>query len=338
MSESNITVVTASDMNYLWGVFLLIASMRAGGMAEKALVLGSGYTEKAKALLHQFGEVEIHDAEPSKRSMTCQKPDALLLARTDYAVWADCDGFFAGNCSKYLVDPAPEKLHLRRRSVAEMCRTFARFYAPGETPGGIPAEFRRIWQRDVGERQEAAATVCCSACFLGLHRRNRAFLERWRDQMHRVLPDDDVGVVDSRSTAYFQTDEAVLNSLLCYLFDAPPLSDDFRLDKDENGTYIHFVCHPKPWNGWTPYAFPAYDRYLAVVEYLLEGGYELPGPLPFSLTPGNKKACRILMRPIQLLDKVRHLRKRLRAAWPVGKGVAAGRNEEKRNGSGGITS
>ena len=40
----NNTVVTAGDINYLWGIFLLIASMRKNGMDEYAPAIPRKHT------------------------------------------------------------------------------------------------------------------------------------------------------------------------------------------------------------------------------------------------------------------------------------------------------
>ena len=52
----NNTVVTAGGINYLWGLFMLIASMRKSGMDEPVLVGAHNFTPEAEAVLKQFGE------------------------------------------------------------------------------------------------------------------------------------------------------------------------------------------------------------------------------------------------------------------------------------------
>ena len=51
------TIVLSSDRNYLWGVWLLIASMRKNSMNEPVLVDGVDYTDADITLLNQFGQV-----------------------------------------------------------------------------------------------------------------------------------------------------------------------------------------------------------------------------------------------------------------------------------------
>ena len=56
----NNTVVTVGDINYFWGIFLLIASMRKNGMDEPVLVGAYRFTPEAAAMLEQFGDVRVH--------------------------------------------------------------------------------------------------------------------------------------------------------------------------------------------------------------------------------------------------------------------------------------
>ncbi len=308
----NNTVVTAGDMNYFWGVFLLAASMRKHGMDEPILVFADKYTPQAKELLTQFAPIRIVDAPPSKRSMTCRKAEAMLCADTEFMTWIDCDGFFSGNCSGMLAPERPEEIHVRLRGAAEMTG-FRRFYGPGETHGAIPKAMTDVWQRDVGERSDAALPGCVSACALSIGATRRDFLERWDRQMKQVLPDDNVGVTDSRTTAYFQTDESVLNSLLSFMKDAPPISSGYRLNRKPGPIYIHFVCHPKPWKGWTDYSFTSYDAYIDVVKWLISQNYRMPGALPFSLRPGLKILRRLSIPVVTLCEKGRKLRRKLSA-------------------------
>jgi len=55
------TVVTASDMNYFWGVLMLVASMRCHGMQEPVIVCGVDYSDEAKEILQQFPDVRVVD-------------------------------------------------------------------------------------------------------------------------------------------------------------------------------------------------------------------------------------------------------------------------------------
>ena len=306
------TIVTVSDRNYLWGVFLLIVSMRRSGMDEPVIVYGPGYGSHDGKVLEALGDVRVVSSGLPARSLTCSKAEAMLLAETDYVTWVDCDGFFTGNVSAFLPPPAPGEIHIRMRSEAENVAAF-NGHLFGSDGRSIPPAILEQWRRDVpGAAAKPANPRGCSACLFSLHRSHRDFLEMWRDQMNRVLPTGNVGVVDPRLPYYHQLDESVLNSLLCFLPGAPKATATYRLDKDPDALFVHFVCQPKPWAGWTPASFPHYDRYLDVVDYAVSSGLELPGPLPFSLRRKNRLLCRILCRPVFYRRKVRRLLQKLK--------------------------
>lgn len=301
------TVVTVSNRNYLWGVFLLIASMRRSGMDEPVLVYGSGFESRDERVLQALGDVRIVPVGSAVRSLTCSKADAMLLADTEYVTWVDCDGFFTGNVSELLVPPSPDEIHIRMRGELENSHAFAS-HLFGSDGRSIPPEVLNQWRKDVpGALALPANPRSCSACLFSLHRSHRDFLEMWREQMAKVLPAGNVGVVDQRLLFYHQLDESVLNSLLCFMPGAPKVTPSYRLDKDPNALFVHFVCHPKPWAGWTNYSYRHYERYLAVVDYAIRSGLELPGPLPFSLRRKNRLLCRLLCRPVQYRHKFRRM-------------------------------
>lgn len=300
---NNNTVVTASNMNYFWGVFLLIGSMRGNNMSEPVIVYATNYTDDAKRLLAQFGNVTIIDAPASTRSLTVQKPEAMILAETDYVTWVDCDGFFNGNCSHLLLPDSPEQIHIRQRTKTDNQKVYPC------SDGTIPQNVLETWRNDIGEREEPRLDTCCSACFISLSMHYRDFLNCWRVQMLKVLPDGDVGVVDRRVKAYFQTDESVLNSLLCFAENAPAVAPSFHMNKEPSALYIHFVAHPKPWRGWGPHTFRHFDAYTQIIDKLQQQGYEMPAPLPFSLQKKNKNLCNILRYPTLLHRKLSSLLK-----------------------------
>ena len=277
------TIVLSSDRNYLWGVWLLIASMRKNSMNEPVLVDGVDYTDADITLLNQFGQVKVlRIPNDSGRNMCCSKPDIMLLADTEYISWVDCDSIFYGNCSRYLTAD-PENIHVEMRRRKENGGVYAGKYGPDDTYGDIPAKVLDIWRRDVGENSEPAIKTCCSTCFISLHRSHRALLEKWRDQIGKVLPADNVGVCDKRSFAYFQTDESVLNSVLCFSKAAVPPTDNYMLARDPDAFHIHFAYQPKPWQMWNSYTIQYFDKTVELMEWALARGYKTPGPIPVSL-------------------------------------------------------
>lgn len=304
MSYDN-TVVTASDMNYFWGVLMLIGSMRLHGMQEPVIVLGIEYTDEAKKVLKQLGDVTVVDADRGQYSLTCQKPNVMLMAKTKYVSWVDCDGYFNGNCSAALAPKDEATIHIRRRSREENKMVY-----PDSSTGRIPQEILDAWQADVGELTEPVIDTCCSCCYVSVATSQREFIARWRDQMNKVLPTGDIGVVDRRSKAYFQTDESVMNSLLAFMKGAPAVEPEFKLDKNPDALFIHFVAHPKPWHAWGPQSIRHYKTYIAVADYLRKN-YQLPSSIPFPLKSENKTLCKLLVYPVKLRYKLSRLRKKL---------------------------
>jgi len=300
----NNTIVTVGDMNYLWGIFLLIASMRKNNMDEPVVAVGYRFTPEAAEILTQMGDVRVCPETTISRSLTCYKPEAMLLAETEYISWVDSDAFFVGNNSARLIPEAHDVIHIRKRSPEENCLAF-RGHSFGEDGQRFPKAILDVWRQDVEGRAEPATEQACSACLMSLHRSRRPFLEKWRSQMDKVLPRGDVGVVDRHLEYYHQLDESVLNSLLCFWQDAPRVSDEYKMDKSPNEKFIHFVGQPKPWNGWPPSAFRHFDAYLDVVEYAVRQGWKLPGEIPFPLRRSNKWFCRLLQHPVELNFKIR---------------------------------
>lgn len=292
----NNTVVTASDSNYVWGVFLLIASMRKTGMDEPIIILSKGYTQEDNDCLSQFDGVKLVDfGDTNSRNMTTSKPVAMLYAETDYTTWADCDGVFIGNCSELLTEE--EGVHFRLRSKDENYDVFKGRYGADDTPGEIPKKILDIWRRDIGENSEPLFDTCGSACYLSVHKKYRYALEKWRDQMEAVMPDDDVGVVDKRSEAYFQTDESVLNSVLMFT-EGVKKPGEYKLNKDPEAHFMHFISVPKPWQMWNKYGIAYFDRVVDIVDWAVENSYRLPkgNKIPFSLQRKYKLLIQILAR------------------------------------------
>lgn len=278
---TNNTVVLASDHAYLWGCFLLIASMRKHGMPEPVKVLGFDYTQDDVACLKQLGDVEVHlSKERDQRSICCSKATAMLLPDTEYVTWADCDGMFLGNCSDRLT-VLRDQIHIRLRSASETASVYRKEYASDDIRGTIPGSVLKGWCDDVCGRESSRLDSVCTSCFLSVHRDYRHFIRKWHEQINTVLPNRNNGVVDRKSALYKQTDESVLNSLLCFYPDAPKVAPDFQLDKVRPEVYVHFVTHPKPWVNWNRQSWPHYESIMAVLDWALQSGFRPPSdPIP----------------------------------------------------------
>ncbi|MDD3118666.1 MAG: hypothetical protein PHQ27_05780 [Victivallales bacterium] len=313
----NNTIVTAGDAHYAWGVWLLIASIRKNGMDEPILVGTYHWPRQWIDDIKKFPGVETAELSlTDRRSVTCSKPEIILRAQTEYVTWLDCDGIFTGNCSD-VIGSKPGEIYIRSRTAPEIEEIFRKQRRPGEEPGEIPAAVLDIWQRDVGEHLEPRRRRSCSAGIFTIHRDSLPFMRRWIEQMKKVLPAD-VMLVEDGSIAYFQTDDAVLNSLLLYAYDAPEISREYHADDTSRAFYAHFAFSPKPWIMWNSYSMRYYDQTMAIVAWAAAGGYLPTAGLPYSLrkecgwffrrsTPGAKWYSRWL----KLRRKCREWRRRM---------------------------
>ena len=80
----NNTVVTAGDSNYVWGLFLLVASMRAAGMDEPVIVGTKNFKPYHGAILENLGGVRLVSLDAFDQSLTCAKAKMMLMAETEY--------------------------------------------------------------------------------------------------------------------------------------------------------------------------------------------------------------------------------------------------------------
>ncbi len=287
MTERTNTICTAGDANYLWGLFLLIASLRRNGMSDPVLVGVKGFSDRDRHVLEQFGDVTLVSLEHADYSLTCAKAEVMLQAKTDFVTWADSDAMFRGDCSALLCPPDADTIRVRRRRPPEM---------PGAFPK--PYDLSQIlprWRLDVASAagldvatipevtaERVAAFCSCSACYLSVARSQEKFLRVWHEMMMR-LPRRNVGVVDRSLTYYHQLDESCLNACLEFLPEAPAVTEVYGLDLDVDHLYIHFIGRPKPWEGWVPRAVRHIETVVSTVEWAQREGFDLPGPIPAAL-------------------------------------------------------
>lgn len=303
----NNTVVTAGDSNYLWGLFLLLASMRRTGMDEPVLIGTKRFDERCRRVLEQFGDVRFHSLDDARHNLTCQKAAMMLEVDNEYVTWADSDGLFSGNVSELLPPPDHAHIHVRRRK-------------PDEMPGAFPpayslSEILPRWRKDVGEvlgRDLGSSPTIpdfehfqsVSACFLSVARDREEFLQTWHAMLMR-LPEGDTGVTDRSLACYHQLDESCLNAVLQNLPNAPVITDVYRMDKDEARLFVHFCGRPKPWVAWIPSALRHYESTLQVVEWAQEQKLELPSEIPPSLCRKNGELLKKIAPMTDLVYKIR---------------------------------
>ena len=270
------TVVTAGDHRFAWGVLLLLASMRMNGMMHPVVVGATKWTPEMKRRVTALGGVTIRDLPPSRMCVTCQKPVMMCCddVKTDWVCWADADGLFVGDCSEWLTGDSSDEIVIRK------CNP-------------VPPDFTRenldIWRNDIAHHlgsalPESRYETRFSAPFIVIHRRNFPFLQRWQAQIENVLPPD-VEIIMKKGSAYFQTDESVLGSLLCFDPEAPRVTDHYKANgsADRNRYFAHFAYNPKPWQMWNSYSLKWYDDTLSVVDWLIAGKIVAPPDLPLSL-------------------------------------------------------
>ena len=270
------TVVTAGDQAYSWGVLLLAASMRMNGMTHPVVVGAMDWTDKMKKVVTSLGGVTIIDVPRSRRCLACQKPTMMAsdAVETDWSCWVDSDGIFVGDCSEWLEGGDVDEVRIRRSD---------------PVPADFTPENLAVWRRDVERFQGRAlpesryGTRMQSGVIL-MHRKWRPFLERWADQIDKVLPSD-VGILMEKGSAYFQTDESVLSSLFCFYPDAPRVTETYKFDGhlDRTRFYAHFGYNPKPWQMWNTYASRWREPTFKTAEWIVENGIvkkcEVPRPL-----------------------------------------------------------
>ncbi len=303
----NTTVTTSCDGNYFWGAFLLASSMRLNRMEEPVLVLGRDFSPRQQTMLRRIPGVRfIDNTSVSRRSLTCSKPIIMRMAETPYVMWADCDGFFVGNCSSRLAPPEPGRIHIRMRTPADNAIVFQGRYDAGDAPCSVPQRVLEVWRRNIGDLPEPRCTTCGSACALCVATEKREFLDLWLAEMERRIENEDVGVTDFRSAAYFQLDESVLNSVLFFSSTAPTPTAEWQLHNDPAHYYVHFANRPKPWESWSRATWKHYDHYLAVVQFALDQKWvDSPEELPFSLRPGYRSFWAVMHAPAELYLRAR---------------------------------
>ena len=286
-NEIKTTVVTAGDRAFAWGALLLVASMRKNGMKHPVIVGTTGWTGEMEQRILALGNVTLHQLPPSRQCVTCQKPMLMNLDEigTDWVCWADSDAIFVGDCSEWLVGDNQDEITIRK-------------YSP--PPDDFTPATLGTWQRDVEHfcghaRTESRYATRMNAPFIVLHRKWRSFLVRWQNQIQSVLPAD-VAIIMKHGSPYFQTDESVLGSLLCFDPDAPAVTENYKANGsvDRSRYFAHFAYNPKPWQMWNTYSLKWHEEVASVVAWLVEQNIVKPNELPIPLRSGWWPFCRAM--------------------------------------------
>lgn len=287
-----LTVVTASDHNYIWGAYLACASVHHSGVDAKMIVAGPDYTPADKLLLEQFDRVKVVQLDPKHpRSVATRKPEALLTADTEYVMWMDADCITIGDVTSYLRTPE-DSIQIRFRARAENAHVYSNYYAPNEPRGPVAQSVLDIWQRDVGElKTPRVSTQVLSNCFI-YHKKHEWFIRRWSEQMDKVLAADRKLVVDYRNKGYFMTDESVLSSLFSFAQEVPKTMK-YQLDINPNAFMGHFGLSPKPWITWLPKSMKYFDHVVQLVEWVQGLGLKCP-EVPWQFERKNRPKAMVM--------------------------------------------
>lgn len=304
------TVVTACDRGYAWGVWLLVVSMRQHGMDEPVLVGTYDWPQQWLEDIQRLPGVSTFAmSTEDKRNLTCSKPVIMLQAKTEIITWVDCDGIFSGNCRDRIF-AENNQIYIRSRGSIETCDLYRRERSLGDPADTIPPKILDTWQHDVGEREEPLRLRSCSACLISVQRSQLGFIEKWHQQMLKVLPNDLLDVINKDSVAYLQTDESVINSLLCFAQDAPLVTENYRANRIEEGCFLHFTYAPKPWQMWNHYAIRFYDHTIDAVEFGIKAGWLPQAKLPYTLKRKNKLLCQLLAPMAKNVVRFKKLRRK----------------------------
>jgi hypothetical protein len=104
MNPADITITTSCDVNYLWGVYLLVCSANRFGTGFHINVVGEGFTPEAARYLTQFPRTNLIPLEGTGApSLNRSKPFAMLTAETEWLAWIDADCIVVGDIRPYFL-------------------------------------------------------------------------------------------------------------------------------------------------------------------------------------------------------------------------------------------
>ena len=102
--QPSVTIVSAADAGYFWGLYLLAASVAKSGMGFPMNLLIKGFNDPQRRLLEQFDGVTLHEiSDDSARNLCMRKAEAFSHAETDYIAWLDSDCVVVGDISELII-------------------------------------------------------------------------------------------------------------------------------------------------------------------------------------------------------------------------------------------
>ncbi|AQQ08721.1 hypothetical protein L21SP3_00511 [Sedimentisphaera cyanobacteriorum] len=282
------TVVTACDDGYLWGAFLLTASLRRFNVDCDINVRGFGLSSLSASLLEQFGRVNL--IQDGKDMAFNGKIAALKTANEGSVTWMDSDCMVNGDVTDYLNVPE-DGIRIRFRSKEENVHRFKEDYQPGEAPGSLPSLYTDNWQEDIGELREPRTESAASNCAFTIDASRMDFVEKWNSFMQEIRdsgkqsPAYSLGLSGKR-----MSDELALNALLAFAEDAPEIHPHL-LSNDPKALVVHFYERKKPWVIWTDSQIRHYPLVIDTLEWVKQQGFELPPKLPWTFCKSLKPAA-----------------------------------------------
>lgn len=273
-------VVTITDRGYIIPTFILILSLRYYKVQAQIHVLCVDLTEEEKQLFTQFDDVVVFDADLSnKRNPTTRKAEAILtVTNKDIKLISLFDGdcIVTGDITHLLKQDTPS-LSARFKSRKEDGWVFSKYYEEGDEYGYIPKKILDEWQRHVGELEKPSRKNTVAGGNLAVHTDYLWFIKKWHEQMMQILPNYNTGVAyDYKLTAYSQLDESILNSLLTFSEEVPPLTAGW-FDKDPDAFLAHLgPGNPRYWKRFPKSKLVYLDKILMFIDWGKNENYKFP--------------------------------------------------------------
>ncbi|OXU15813.1 hypothetical protein [Sedimentisphaera salicampi] len=282
------TVVTACDEGYLWGAFLLTASLRRFNVDCDINIRGFDLPSISASLLEQFKRVRL--IQGNEDMAFNGKIAALKTASEGSVTWMDADCMVNGDVTGYLNVPE-DGIRIRFRSKEENIHRFQGDYQPGENHGTVPKIYTDNWRKDVGELDLRRTESVASNCAFTIHASSMGFVDKWNKFMEQIRESG------SQSPAYSlgmsgkrMSDELALNALLAFAEDAPEIHPHL-LSHDPEALVVHFYERKKPWTIWTNSQIRHYSLVIETLEWVKQQGLELPENLPWTFRKSLKPAA-----------------------------------------------
>ncbi|QHI70551.1 glycosyltransferase family protein [Tichowtungia aerotolerans] len=287
------TIVTACDRNFAAGAFLMLSSLRRHGVNIPVHILERDLPDADRKLLEQVDGVTLFPASENAmlQHMVYEKYEAVRTAASDLIIWMDSDCIVTGDITPQ-IDATGAGLQIRMRPENEIAYLFRQRYCVDDQKGKMPRSVLEIWKKDIGEREtERISTSCNAHCFV-INRSWVGFLERWKNQMLKVIPQETSHIiVNERSPAYPFIDESVISSMLAFCEEAPAITE-FQFDRDPAHSVIHFGGSPKPWQRWLQRNLVWFDEIMDNLDWAEQQGWTYPGR-PWFLKRKYKTICRM---------------------------------------------